>query len=40
MPIPNDLASFDRAIAHPSLFERTMTGLLSKNGRKTLSHET
>lgn len=38
--MPKALASDDLAIAHPSLFERTMTGLLFSDGLKTLSQET
>ena len=38
--MPRALASLERAMAHPSLRESTMTGRPSKSGRKTRSHET
>lgn len=34
------LASFERETMHPSLFERTTTGLVLRSGLKTRSHET
>nr|WP_255465186.1 hypothetical protein [Frigoribacterium sp. NBH87] len=34
------LASCDRAMTQPSLFERTTTGLPSSAGLKTRSHDT
>ena len=40
MGIPIALASLERATAHPSLFESTITGRFSKEGRKTRSQET
>jgi|TARA_Y100001970_G_scaffold15990_1_gene18055 hypothetical protein len=40
MGIPKDLASFDLAIMHPSLLDKTTTGFDFKDGLKTLSHET
>ncbi|MGK9385875.1 terminase, partial [Acinetobacter baumannii] len=35
-----DFASLLRATAHPSLFDKTITGLLFNDGSKTLSDET
>ena len=37
--IPKAFGSFERAIAQPSLFESTTTGLLIKSSRKSLSQE-
>ena len=39
MRMPSALASFERAITQPSLFDSTMTGRPSSSGRKTRSHE-
>ena len=38
--IPRALTSFDLAITQPSLFDKTITGLLCNRGQKALSHET
>jgi hypothetical protein len=38
--IPKALASFDLAMIHPSLFDKTTTGLLLISGLKTLSQDT
>lgn len=40
MAIPSALASLDRAIAQPSLFESTTTGFPFRLGRNTRSQET
>ena len=39
MRMPSALASFERAITQPSLFDSTTTGSPSSSGRKTRSHE-
>ena len=36
---PKAFDSFDRAMTHPSLFESTATGLFSRCGLNTRSHE-
>ena len=40
MGMPISLASFERATAQPSLLERTITGLPSREGLNTRSQET
>jgi hypothetical protein len=37
--MPKALASLDREMMHPSLLESTTTGLCSREGLKTRSHE-
>ena len=40
MGMPNCFTSSDRAIMHPSLFDKTATGFVSRSGRKMRSQET
>ena len=40
MRMPNALASLLRAMAHPSLFDSTMTGRPTSEGRNTRSQDT
>ena len=38
--ILSNFASLERDIIHPSLFDKTTTGLFFKEGSKTRSHDT